>query len=126
MAEAFSWEGLDGVRANIERVKAARVKGGRRGLLLGAQIVLQASNQRVPHETGDLERDGGISADGDTVAISYGRSAQTRDYAVPQHERMDLHHDSGRSAKFLENALNSTRDQVAEVLAQSIRSETGA
>lgn len=124
---SFSWEGFDQLAAGIKRAKAAKDKGARRGLLLGARIVLNASNQRVPHEEGDLERDGGISLDDSKLlaAIAYGRSAQTAKYARAQHERMDYHHDAGRSAKFLELALNGTRDQVAAVIAQSIKGENG-
>lgn len=124
---SFSFDGLDGITAGIARAKAAKQKGGMRGLLLGARLVLDTSNRTVPHEQGDLERDGGISADeGNMIAaVAYGRSGQTRDYALRQHEDMSLHHDSGRSAKYLENALNSTRDQVAQVIAQQIKGEIG-
>lgn len=130
MAESgasFSWDGFDGLLDGIKRAKAAKDKGARKGLLLGARVVLNASNRQVPHEEGDLERDGGTSLDeGKLVAaISYGRSAQTRDYAERQHEDMSLHHDAGRNAKYLENALNETREQVAEVIAQSIKGEMG-
>jgi hypothetical protein len=124
---SFSWGAFDGITAGIARAKAARDKGARRGLLLGARVVLNASNRQVPHEEGDLERDGGVSVDDSKLvaAVAYGRSAQTKAYAEVQHERMDYHHDAGRNAKYLENALNSTHDQVAAVIAQAIQGEMG-
>lgn len=120
MGKGFEWGDFGGLTAGIKRAKAAKDEGVKRGLLLGARLVLDTSNRMVPHESGDLERDGGTSIDGSTAAIAYGRSASTKDYAVVQHEDMSLHHDSGRSAKYLENALNSTRDQVAQIIAQQI------
>jgi len=124
---SFSWEGFDQITAGIKRAKDARDKGARKGLLLGARLVLNRSNAQVPHEEGDLERDGGISVDDGKLvaAVAYGRSAQTRPYAERQHEDMSLHHDAGRNAKFLEHALTETREQVQAVIAQSIKGEMG-
>jgi hypothetical protein len=124
---SFSWEGFDQIAAGIKRAKDARDKGARRGLLLGARVVLNRSNAQVPHEEGDLERDGGISVDDSILvaAVAYGRSAQTAPYAERQHEDLSLHHDAGRNGKYLENALNETRDQVAAVIAQAIKGELG-
>lgn len=118
---------LDGVAAFIANVNAAAERaraGGRRGLGLGAQQVLNVSNSQVPHEEGDLERDGAWSvADGDELraAVAYGRRDDTKDYAVVQHEDMSLNHDPGRNAKYLENAINSERPIVAQLIAQAAR-----
>ena len=124
---------LDGVAAFVANVQAAADRaraGGVRGLGLGAQQVLNVSNSQVPHEEGDLERDGGTSVDaeGMRAAIAYGRTAATKDYAVVQHEDMSrngvelkLQHDPGRNAKFLENAINSERPTVASIIAEQAR-----
>jgi hypothetical protein len=45
-------------------------------------------------------------------------------YASLQHERMDWHHDIGE-AKYLENALNETRKEVVEHIADRVRRVTG-
>lgn len=45
-------------------------------------------------------------------------------YASLQHERMDWHHDVGE-AKYLENALNETRKEVVEHIADRVRRVTG-
>jgi len=122
------WQGADAMMAKLRQVKERKTQGARKGLQLALRNVLNESNRQVPHEEGDLERDGGISMEGDKLrgAVSYGRNEQTREYAVVQHEDMTLNHDAGRNAKFLENAFNSTRDQNTEIVAAAIRRELGA
>lgn len=44
-------------------------------------------------------------------------------YAAEQHERMDYHHEVGE-AKFLENALNETSDEVVDHIAKKVREVT--
>ncbi len=122
------WSGVDGVDGKAREARARKDEGARRGLALALRNVLNKSNAQVPHEEGDLERDGGISMeDGRRLrgAVSYGRSADVKDYAVVQHEDMTLHHDAGRNAKFLENAFNQTRTENAEILATALRTEMG-
>lgn len=91
---------------------------GKRGLLTAGEHILGVSNDQVPHEEGDLERSGAVSQDDSTgrTAISY-----DTDYAVRQHEDMTLQHDSGRNAKFLENALNAERDTAAQIIATAMK-----
>lgn len=88
------------------------------GLRAGGEVVLQESDERVPLETGALRSSGKVSVDraGLKAAISYDTP-----YAVLVHEVMDNAHDAGRSAKFLETALMSRRDDAAEAVAESIR-----
>lgn len=121
------WQGMDGVIEAAKRAKDRKTKGAKLGLMRALRNTLDVSNQSVPHEEGDLERDGGTSVDDGKLrgAVSYGRSADTKDYAVPQHENMTYHHDAGRGAKFLENALNSTKAQNAEIIAKATREELG-
>lgn len=124
------WSGVEEMAKRLQAAKAAKAKGQRRGMGLALRNVLDVSNTKVPHEDGDLERDGGVSmTDGDATvlrgAISYGRDADVKDRAIPQHERMDYRHDNGRSAKFLENAMAQTRDENAEILAAAIKREMG-
>lgn len=125
MSKGF--EGVETVVVNLGRVKGKMREGAREGIGVALINTLQVSNRQVPFEEGDLERDGGISVDDSKLigAVSYGRSAQTRDYAVPQHERMDYHHDSGRNAKFLENAVHTTREQNLGLIAEGIKRKSG-
>jgi hypothetical protein len=122
------WEGAGEFTAKLREYRENERKGAARGLSLAALLTLRRSNRKVPHEEGDLERDGAASVDEEKLraAVSYGRSAHTRDYAIPQHERMDYHHDAGRSAKFLELAMAETARDGGELIAGEIRKETGA
>ena len=122
----LSMEGAD-FGGELAEKREQGVTGARRGLMLAGQNTLNVSNRQVPHEEGDLERDGTVSEDDDElrVAISYGHREDTAQYAVPQHERMDYKHDPGRNAKFLENAMMSTRADNGEIIAQSARQEMG-
>lgn len=96
--------------------------GAARGLRLAAEHGLQVSRTRVPIEEGTLERSGTASVDSDRLraAISYDTP-----YAVVQHEDMSLQHDAGRSAKFLETAMNSERRTFAEIIAREVRKGIG-
>lgn len=116
------------MKAKIEQALVAKTRGARTGMLLALRNTLDVSNTQVPHEEGDLERDGGVSLDEITLhgVISYGRSADTKDYAVVQHEDMTLKHDSGRNAKFLENAMNATRGENLDIIKTSVKREMRA
>ena len=123
------WSGADQFQARLQKAREAKNAGAVEGMQLAALNVLNVSNQQVPHEDGDLERDGAASVEatrtGARAAVAYGRKADTKDYAPVQHEDMTLHHDSGRNAKFLENALNSTRAQSLEIAGESVKRKMG-
>lgn len=121
MSDGFSLDGLPGLLRSLSD-RAEEVMGASdRGLYLAGENVLAVSNRQVPHEEGDLERDGAVIQGVGEVAITYGRDAEVAEYAVPVHEDMDAQHDSGRNAKFLENALNSERDRSLEIIAEQQR-----
>jgi len=119
------WGGLGSMVKVIGETQKRTEAGGRKGLRLAARHVLNVSNKQVPHEQGDLERDGAANVDNDAMqaVISYGRRADTAKYAVAQHERLDYKHDGGRNAKFLENAMNSEGPTAAAIIQQAIKDE---
>lgn len=117
----FSLEGMAGLLGTLTERAQGVIEASERGLYLAGENVLAVSNRQVPHEEGDLERDGAVIQGVGEVAIVYGRDAEVADYAVEQHENTDLQHDSGRNAKFLENALNSERDRSLEIIAETQR-----
>jgi hypothetical protein len=84
-----------------------------RGLLLAAEHVLTESTAIVP-----LQNSGTASVDaGDlTAAVSYDTP-----YAVRQHEELDYRHTPGRQAKYLEQPLNASRNEVRALLAAELR-----
>ncbi|MBQ0827713.1 hypothetical protein [Streptomyces tagetis] len=89
-----------------------------RGLLLGAEHVLGVSDDRVPLDEAALQRSGTASVDeADLTAMA----SYDTPYAVPQHERLDYRHAPGREAKFLENSVNSERQQVRALIAAELR-----
>ena len=91
-----------------------------RGLALSAEHILSVANQSVPIEEGTLQRSGVASTDPENfqAAVSYDTP-----YAVRQHEEMNYRHDGGRSAKFLENAMNSELNTVRQIIARTISGE---
>lgn len=123
-------EGGDAMIAKINAYREQQKAATERGVLTALANVLTVSNSRVPHETGALQRDGaaGLVSEGGKVrgGVSYGRTGDTADYAERQHEDMSLHHDAGRSAKFLEHAFNTTRDENLAIIQQAIRGGTGS
>ena len=106
---------------NGDRISAEVHAAAARGLLLAAEHILGASNEHVPLEEGTLERSGVASVDeGEMVAaVSYDTV-----YAVYQHERMDLRHAPGRTAKYLERALLDEGPAAQEIIAAQIRRVT--
>jgi hypothetical protein len=93
----------------------------RKGLIEGAEHILEESNRLVPHQTGTLERSGETRIIGDslTAYISYGGAAAA--YAVYQHERTDLSHPNGRQAKFLETAVKERGPAAIEHVRSAIK-----
>lgn len=92
------------------------------GLLAGARHILKVSDAQAPIEAGDLARSSKVSEDRGilTVAMSY-----DTEYAVRQHEQMSLNHDAGRTAKFLEKAVNAEVGTAARMITEHIRARLG-
>lgn len=108
---------------NLAAIVDRARRGGVTGLRLGAEHVLGESTAHVPIEERTLQDSGRVSTDeaGLRAAVSYDTP-----YAVVQHEDMSLQHDSGRTAKYLENAFNTQRPVVAQVIATAVRREIGS
>jgi len=89
-----------------------------KGLRVAMEHLLQVSREQVPHEEGTLERSGTPSVDPATLtgAVSYDTP-----YAVRQHEELNLQHDEGRKAKYLEDPFDSESGTMQELIAAEIR-----
>ncbi|MGW7198454.1 hypothetical protein [Streptomyces chryseus] len=87
-----------------------------RGLTQALEHTLGVSNAHVPLEEGTLERSGRADVDGLNGSISYDTV-----YAVRQHEELDWKHLPGRTAKYLENAMNSERTVMLNLMAVGLR-----
>lgn len=100
-------------------VRQALARGSERGLDRAAEMLLAESNRRIPTLRGTTERTGKTSRDGLKAAVSY-----DTDYVVDLHEDLDNYHDDGE-AKFLENAGNALRSEIAEAVVAQIRAQLG-
>ena len=106
----------------VGRVAAELRAGALAGLVLGGEHVLKLARDRVPIETGTLERSGAVSDDGKgTVAVSFDTP-----YAVRVHEDMTARHDAGRSAKYLETAVGEAAPDIPRLIATAAQARGGA
>lgn len=83
-----------------------------RGLALALEHTLGVSNAHVPLREGVLERSGKVVIEGLSGAISYDTV-----YARRQHEELTWKHLPGRTAKYLENAMNTEGPQMLALMA---------
>lgn len=122
MAKAIG--GLRQMVAKLQQARDIKLAAMLDGIERSGHHVLGVSNDHAPIEEGTLIRSGTVSSKklgGMKVraAISYDTP-----YAVRQHEEMDYRHDAGRSAKFLENAMNSERKTVQKIIATRVGNTT--
>jgi hypothetical protein len=91
-----------------------------RGVVLAAEHLLGVANEKVPIEENTLEKSGTVSTDPENfaAAVSYDTP-----YAARQHEDMTLRHDEGRTAKWLENAMNAEVETAAKIIADTIKGD---
>jgi hypothetical protein len=105
-------------------VTAAKKKGAARGLMKGAEHVLEEANRLVPIEEATLLRSGVPSVDDGALraAVSYDTV-----YACRQHEELTWRHDAGRQAKYLETPINDggVKKSVETLIAREIKSSLG-
>lgn len=97
------------LRDVAERAPEALLKA----LKAEADEILEDAKRYAPEATGRLKRSGQVSADDDTVAISFDTP-----YAVVVHERMDR-----RGNKFLERALLEHAKSVGKNAATAVEKE---
>lgn len=106
---------------NGGKITEAAFAGALRGLMIGAELVLQRSSAVVPNDEGTLERSGVASLDRRTMtsAVSYDTK-----YAVRQHE-IPMRHQDGRTDKYLERPWRASRRDVARILQTQIKKSMG-
>jgi hypothetical protein len=111
-------DGLTDVAKRFDRATSRVLDGAKEALFVAGQHVLGVSSAQAPIETGAMIRTGAVSQDSTTAltAVHYD-DAEYEGQAVQQHEDMALNHDDGRNAKFLENAMNSERERVLQIIA---------
>ena len=107
---------------DIERAMAAIIGASMDGMADAMEHVLGVATDHVPHEYGDLQNSGKATVD---ESSRMGAVSFDTPYAVRQHEELTWRHNAGRTAKYLENAVNSERDTVAELIAGAARRKIG-
>jgi len=108
------------------QVKAKERAGAAAGLRAAAEMVFDASQQVVPEDTGGLKQSGKVTVDEGRLRaeISYGQGLPDP-RAVIVHEKLDIRHDNGGQAKYLENPLTALAGRARSVIATSIRRTLG-
>lgn len=120
MSASFTFKPNPNVKRQVHDAAA-------RGLRKAAEDLLDESLAQVPRDEADLAGSGEVSVDEAALraAVSYGRSGPAKEYAVRQHEQLQLQHGGGRKAKFLEDPLNAAAHTAGETIAAEIRKTTG-
>lgn len=89
-----------------------------RGLLEGAEHLLDESRRIVPIEEGILSGSGHTDVDENALEAVV---AYDTPYAVTQHEDLTLAHNQGRTGKYLERPLAERQDAIRDYVADQIR-----
>lgn len=110
MSARLEWNG-DIVDARIHEAAAD-------GLNDAGEHLVGVSRSRAPHEEGILELSGTWSPDREALR---GVVSFDTPYAVYQHEVLDLQHDPGRTAKYLEEPAHEEMAAMTELVAARIR-----
>lgn len=94
----------------------------------GAEALLGEANRDVPVDTGRLQKSGKVTDAGERgFAVGYGFDdgdgikAPTDQYAVKQHEDLDLDHPNGGRGKWEESAMHSSGELILAAMAPHIR-----
>lgn len=89
----------------------------------GAHALLAASKPGVPVRSGELVASGEVVQDGIGAAVAYSATnpKDGYNYAIKQHEDMDLNHPNGGGPKWLENAMNTEHVVITEAMAAVMR-----
>ncbi|MEJ2886153.1 hypothetical protein [Actinomycetospora aeridis] len=110
----------------IRMAKARLDNGARDGAETAAEYLLGITQQRVPLETGDLQRTGRVESGArggkktHTFNVIYGGMG-LRDYAQRQHEELLWVHSPGRTCKYVEGPLNEESSTIKAIMAAAIR-----
>ena len=111
---------------NIRKMdKATRKRFYEEMLKVSKEIMERSKNRYVPILTGALKRSGKVKGNPGrypVVYLSYGSAAVP--YALLQHENLNFHHPGGRSAKYLERAVDDFGPTIKKRLETAVRTET--
>ena len=104
----------DEFNKRLVKAVAKMKKGARNGIKLGAALIKAESQRRTPVDTGNLKAGHytTFQTNGGLISAEVGTTAE---YAIYVHEDLEANHKVGE-AKFLENAIEAKRNEVAKVI----------
>ena len=116
MANVVEIHGVDEIKAAMKKADKKLFWSTRRGLLTAGLFIQRESQKIVPVEFGNLKNSAGTRVLGhgwySAVIVYY-----TASYAVYVHERTELAHKKGKSAKFLEKPIRENRLKILAIIA---------
>lgn len=93
-------------------------EGGKDGLINAAEAILEASNQIVPYEQGELTGSGGVDFDfGAKLASVYYDTV----YAARLHQNPKFNFQNGRRGKYLATAFRQGQKRVLTSIGDGLR-----
>lgn len=115
-------EGVDTVRAKLERLAKQIPNEVAQALYAEAQIEAAESRRRTPVDTGDLRRSHHVTKPdlgGRRISVSIEVGGPAAPYAILVHEDLEAFHPVGQ-AKFLESTLLESAPYMAQRVARRI------
>jgi len=103
--------------SHVSMLDLAR-KAANAGHILASEHLLQVSRELVPIEEGTLSRSGETSVDEASMTAN---TTYSGPYAAYQHEMLNLRHDPGRVAKYLESPSISEATTFATIMAKAAK-----
>lgn len=113
-------EGLAGLVKRMAEATARKQKAFQRGCLKAARMVQRESQKIVPVDTGALKNSAFTRQVG-KGSLSETYVGYTAAYAIYVHERTDLQHKPGKTAKFLERPIRRLKKAIRAVIEAEVR-----
>ena len=124
MSLSVEVKGTAQVRARLAALVASVPAVVAAALYQEAELVMTASKDQVPVDTGTLKNSGFVNdpdVNGGEIAVVLGYGGAASAYALKQHEDLTLRHDDG-NAKFLERPVLAAGKGLAARLAARVKS----
>lgn len=130
----FTLEGVQELLASLATKEAEILAECEDGIIEGAEMIIEASQELVPYFSGALHdsaevipwETGGRRHDLIEVEFGYGLSGQAAGaYAWIQHEALDFQHPGGGQAKYLEQPMNELGPVIFAKLQARIQAVIG-
>lgn len=128
--QQVTFDGEEQLMANLKDCTKEMTEELARAMFTFGGKIMSRSTELTPLKTGELRRRAFVEGpledeDGSyTVVVGYEKHDTPVEggnfYAVPVHERLDAHHETGQ-AKFLETALKELSSEYLEYLAEAVR-----